>query len=163
MPASSLAYFLLLFLCFSSFILSSSPSPSPPFPSFVPLDSPFCNSPFLDFKSIFYPSCCNGKSPTNITVSADWPFLRVRCQSERKESLSVWLLPLHGNMLEWSGTLWQRVARLRTRTHTRPLVKWHTGVFFCFISPVNPQPSASSWFKGLISNAVKPYWPATLH
>ncbi|XP_026027081.1 protein FAM13A isoform X4 [Astatotilapia calliptera] len=26
-------------------------------------DSPFCNSPFLDFKSIFYPSCCDEPTP----------------------------------------------------------------------------------------------------
>lgn len=43
----------------------------------------------------------------------------------------------------------------------RPLAKWQSGMF-CFISPVNPEPSASSWFKGLIPNAMEPWaWAAT--
>jgi len=28
---------------------------------FLPLDSPFFNAPFLDFQTIFHPSCCDGQ------------------------------------------------------------------------------------------------------
>lgn len=107
---------------------------SPLFSSFVPVDSLFFNAPFLDFKSIFHPSCYDGKC--NVKSASVLTRIAANNTSERKkERLSDWPFPLNGNMLEWSGTLWPSVS------HTRqPSVKWQTRMFFflfvCFVSLV---------------------------
>lgn len=108
--------FLLLLPCFHSFVFS-----------FVPLDSPFFNTPFLDFKRIFYSSCCDGKCiVTSLSVLTRFAANNMsERERKRKKGLSEWPFPLHGNMLEWSGTLWPSVAHTTTFSE---MANWH--VFF---------------------------------
>lgn len=61
------------------------PSSYTPFSSsFAPLDPPFLNTPFLDFKTIFHPSCCDGKC--DMIVSANK--ISERKKQERKGRLT---------------------------------------------------------------------------
>lgn len=68
------------FLSFLHLVLSLS---SPLLSSFVLLDSPFFNTPFLDFKSIFHPSCCDGKC--NVTSPVLTCFAANNMSDRKKE------------------------------------------------------------------------------
>lgn len=93
----------------------------------LPLDSPFFNTPFLDFKTIFHPSCCDGKC-------------YVTSPPERKKETQSCLNDLFHGMAICLNDLEHCGERL---THTATfceMANWHV---FCFIRLVNPEPSAS--------------------
>lgn len=133
--SSALCFLLFIF----SFIFSSPLS-----------DSPFFSAPFLDFKNLFQHSFCDGKfSVTLQWVQTYFPANNMsewEGMEERTKRLCEWPFPLHGNMLEWSGTLWLNAALTTTFSQ---MAKRHV---FSFISVC-----WSGWFKGLISN------PGQLH
>lgn len=110
--------FLLLLPCFHSFVFS-----------FVPLDSPFFNTPFLDFKRIFYSSCCDGKCiVTSLSVLTRFAANNMS-ERERKKERKGCL----NDLFHCMATCLNDLEHCGRASHTQqPLVKWQTGMCFLF-------------------------------
>lgn len=96
---------------------------SPLFPFFVLIDSPFFNTPFLDFKSIFHPSCCDGKC--NVTSLSVLTCFAANSKKERKGCLN--------DLFHCMATCLNYLEHCGQASHTQqPLVKWQIWHVFLF-------------------------------